>query len=169
MSVTATEIDAQQSGSSRPLAVALATAVVAIVLDQASKYVAVTAVSTDTLELVGSLRLRLVANRGGLLGIPMPSWLLIVAAVAVVAYGIHALRRTPHPSAIALGAIAGGAVGNLVDRLIHRPSFPSHAVVDWISVRDVATFNVADLLIMGGIAVLIAHRSSGDHRRVAVA
>ena len=57
--------------------------------------------------------------------------------------------------AIALGLVLGGAVGNLLDRLFRGDSFLDGAVVDFINVPFFATFNVADIAINVGVALLL--------------
>jgi len=102
--------------------------------------------------------------------------LAIAALVMVVRYlrSTDASQRTLH---VALGLIAGGAVGNLLDRLIYA------RVVDFILV-DVGVwplnpwpvFNVADIVLVVGVGlialdVLMARRGTGptitDPRRAA--
>ena len=65
------------------------------------------------------------------------------------------LERDARLSALALGAILGGALGNLIDRLVYGE------VIDFIDVHLWAgytwpTFNVADSAIVVGVAILIA-------------
>jgi signal peptidase II len=52
--------------------------------------------------------------------------------------------------------VAGGAAGNLADRLLRSPGFGRGAVVDWIHLAGYpATFNVADVAIrLGAIGAL---------------
>lgn len=80
--------------------------------------------------------------------------LALVALVMVVRYlrGTDATQRRLH---VALGLIAGGAIGNLVDRLIYAK------VVDFILV-DVGVwpldpwpvFNVADIVLVVGVCLM---------------
>lgn len=61
-------------------------------------------------------------------------------------------RRT----AAALGAIAGGALGNLLDRLFRDgEGFLGGAVVDFIDVQWWPVWNVADMGIVLGSATLV--------------
>jgi signal peptidase II len=80
--------------------------------------------------------------------------LAVVALVMVVRYlkGTDPTQRRLH---VALGLIAGGAVGNLIDRLIHA------RVVDFILVDlDVwpadpwPVFNVADIVLVVGVGLI---------------
>jgi len=80
---------------------------------------------------------------------------IITAGVVLVILGVL-YRRTPESSswsAMALGLITAGAVGNLVDRLVS-----SRGVVDFIDVgignARFWTFNVADAAITCGAVLL---------------
>jgi lipoprotein signal peptidase len=89
-------------------------------------------------------------NNFGALG----SFVLAAVALAVVAVLFLWLRRAETaPVAIAIGAIAGGAVGNVIDRLRFG------AVVDFIHAHAWGyswyVFNVADAAIVCGVATLL--------------
>ncbi|WP_326475349.1 signal peptidase II [Corynebacterium pseudodiphtheriticum] len=66
--------------------------------------------------------------------------------------------------AIALAMVAGGAGGNLVDRLFREPGFWFGHVVDFISVGDFAIFNVADSFITVGVVLFLAAVFTEEHR-----
>lgn len=51
--------------------------------------------------------------------------------------------------------VAGGALGNLIDRLLRAPGFFVGHVVDFISVGSFAVFNLADSAITCGVVVLL--------------
>ena len=131
-------------------------------LDQVSKLFVVRILNSGPIDL-GILRLRLVANRGAFMGLPAPAVVLVPVTFVVVVLALRSLRRRPaHRTAVAHGLLAGGALGNLADRLISRDLFPAHAVVDWISVRGMLTFNLADVFLVIGTMVLISRsRSAG--------
>ncbi len=81
-------------------------------------------------------------------------WVLAVVALAVVAaLGVWLRRAERLPVALALGAVAGGAVGNVIDRLRYGQ------VVDFIHVHAFGwswyIFNLADSAIVCGVAVLV--------------
>jgi len=79
----------------------------------------------------------------------------ILAVGALIAIGITAYRLRPDQRAerIALAMIAGGALGNLIDRVRHG------AVVDFVSwhVGDHRwpIFNVADVALLAGVVVYL--------------
>ena len=109
--------------------------------------------------LLPVLNLTFVRNRGVTFGLlsdfgPWGHLALAALALAVVAVLVLWLRRTASPVvAIALGAVAGGALGNVIDRLRFG------AVMDFIDVHIGAwhwyVFNVADAAIVCGVAALV--------------
>ena len=76
-----------------------------------------------------------------------------VVAVALLLYFYVRLEPDMRRSAAALGAVLGGALGNLTDRLRHGE------VVDFLQVHlpgyTWPTFNVADSLVVVGVLVLM--------------
>ncbi len=135
---------------------------VVLVADQASKYWIVNGLHLPALGSVAVLPLlnfTWVENRGitfGLLRGDGASSAIILAAVAlavVVALLVWLRRAERALVAIALGSIAGGAVGNVLDRL--RLGY----VVDFIHAHAFGwswyVFNVADAAIVCGVAALV--------------
>lgn len=100
-----------------------------------------------------------VENRGVTFGLltqsgPGGAWILAAVALAVVAALAVWLRRAETVgAALALGAIGGGAIGNVIDRL--RFGF----VVDFLHAYAFGwswyVFNVADAAIVCGVGVLV--------------
>ena len=79
-------------------------------------------------------------------------WFLIGLAVVVLGLFYAAFRDAAAQSLlvrIAFGAILGGAVGNIVDRI------QRHFVVDFIDLRWWPVFNVADSCITIGVILLV--------------
>lgn len=74
--------------------------------------------------------------------------LAIVVALAILYY-FPQVPSSEWPLRLAMGMQFGGAVGNLIDRLIQG------YVTDFISVGNFAVFNVADASISVGVVVLI--------------
>jgi signal peptidase II len=101
------------------------------------------------------LRLTYVQNTHGAFGLFGNSpFLLIVLACLVLGLFAYAFRDSVRRSMvvrIAFGMIAGGAVGNIVDRLTHG------WVVDFIDFYRIwpNVFNVADACITVGVALLV--------------
>jgi signal peptidase II len=78
--------------------------------------------------------------------------LLVVLAAGVLAVLVVMLREAISSSVlaqIAFGMIAGGAVGNLIDRLAHG------YVIDYVSVCSFYIFNFADACITIGTLLLL--------------
>jgi signal peptidase II len=121
--------------------------------------------------LVGPLWLRLTYNSGAAFGIgkgvtPVVEAVVAVLVIALLVLGRRASRRASRTEAVAIGLLAGGAVGNLADRfLLSVPGHPG-SVVDFIDALQFGrheywpVFNLADAAIVVG-AVLLAVRLSG--------
>jgi signal peptidase II len=89
--------------------------------------------------------------------------LVTVIAIAVVAVLTFVVPRTRGTyTAVVLGLVIGGALGNLVDRLIRQHS---GAVIDFIDFRWWPVFNLADAAITIGVllAVVRGLLSPGEH------
>lgn len=87
------------------------------------------------------------------------AWLLILMAIVVLGVFWVAFRDLAAQSPlvrVALGAIVGGATGNIVDRVEHR------YVVDFIDLRWWPVFNVADSCITIGVCLLIVATLARD-------
>lgn len=148
------QIGPAASGRSRLLGLwlLLATLLTTLAIDQISKELALHALTSGPRTVAG-VQLRLVANRGILMGIPAPTILIVLATAAVVFLAVRSTRGSRWWVAVAYGMLAGGALGNLVDRFQDRHFFPSEAVVDWISTGRI-TFNLADVFLISGVALL---------------
>jgi signal peptidase II len=147
-------------GLLRSPALPLAVAAGIVVVDQLTKAWAVSALSDGPVHVVGSLlQLRLTRNPGGAFSLLTNlTPVLAVLAVVMVAYILRTTRRTTDVvMAYSLALVLGGAVGNLVDRLVRSPGFLRGEVVDFIKVPNWPTFNVADSAITVGV-ILIAIR-----------
>ena len=133
---------------------------VVVALDQLTKVWAVSALSDGPVKVIGSvLEFRLTRNPGGAfsLGTGLTPVLAVLAVVMVI-YIVRTTRRTADAvMAYSLALVLGGAVGNLVDRLVRSPGFLRGEVVDFIKVPHWPTFNVADCAITVGV-ILIAIR-----------
>ncbi len=133
--------------------------------DQASK--AVARASLDGKEAVslfdGVLVLRYVENQGAFLSLgswlpkPLRSALFIVFPIAMLAaMTAYGLRKRDVRLSFALGIslIAGGGLGNLVDRLLHDGSVGDFINLGIGGLRT-GVFNLADLAIMCGCVFLL--------------
>lgn len=142
---------------------ALGLAILLVALDQAVKAWIVYGLELPRLisvPVVWPLRLTMVWNEGvsfGLLqagGHAVARWGLFVFSLAVAAVlAAWALRATRWASAIGLGMVIGGAVGNAIDRA------RLGAVIDFIDVHQIGffpwIFNTADSFITVGVGFLL--------------
>lgn len=138
-----------------------AVALVAALLDRASKWLLldVWPVPVGGVEVSSFLNLVMAWNRGvsfGLLDRDWPGlpWLLSGLAVAIVVALIVWLRRVEERRlAVAIGLIVGGAVSNVIDRLVYG------AVADFLDFHVAGyhwpAFNLADSCIVAGVALLL--------------
>jgi MFS family permease len=97
--------------------------------------------------------IRVVKERPGLLALVLFGAVLgVVATVMAVVLVVLARRVRRTSSAVGLGLVLGGALGNLADRL-----FRGHggAVVDFITLSHWPTFNLADTAITVGVVLLV--------------
>jgi signal peptidase II len=105
----------------------------------------------------------------------LPGGRFVLAALALVALALVVRYLLASPTSqsrihVALGLIAGGAVGNLIDRLLYA------RVVDFILVDlDVwpldpwPVFNVADIVLVAGVGLMILDLLLGRRARDAAA
>ncbi len=135
-----------------------------IVLDQISKWLAERFLEPFVpVPVMPSFNLTLVYNKGAAFSFLSQAggwqrWFFSGLAIAVSVFIILWLRRLHARdtwTAAGLSLVLGGAVGNLIDRLIY-----GH-VIDFIDVfystYHYPTFNVADSAITVGAALLIVH------------
>ncbi len=131
-------------------------------LDQASKSWAVHRLSDgSTIDVIGSLRFNLAFNSGAAFsqGTGFGPVIALVAMVVVIALVWTGRSATSRVSAVAVGLIVGGAVGNLSDRLLRSGpgGLFGGAVVDFIDVQWWPVFNVADsAIVVGGLLLLLS-------------
>lgn len=138
-------------------------AVVVLILDQVTKYVALRNLPpAQPVEIIdGFFALTLVMNPGlafGFLSWTPEAWRWIVAVLSIAALGVlgvvgaRLLASGGFLSALALGLIFGGAIGNLIDRARFG------AVVDFLDFYWRAyhwpAFNIADSAISVGVTLL---------------
>ena len=139
-------------GSRRVLAAA---ALASLAVDVVSKAAAAAWLADGPVELGPLLTLRLVHNRGIAFGVasaaPAPVMLGVTAAIAV---GIAALALRGQLGASApAGLVVGGALANVADRAT------GGSVVDFLDVGRWPTFNLADVFLLTGIALLLFNGS----------
>lgn len=148
-------------------------ALLTLALDAATKALVVARLEgEEPLHVVGDLLVFDVSRNSGAAfsfaqGMTVVFTLIAVAVVVVIVRTLPRLRSTGW--AVTLGLLLGGALGNLVDRLLRAPGVGRGAVVDFVQLPHFATFNVADSAITCGavLAVLLSLRGievDGSHR-----
>ncbi len=121
-------------------------------VDQAAK-AAVEAhlVLGEGVDVLGPLGLTLSHNRGVAFGVAGGAGvglvLVTIAALAAIAYFFSRNAATPGMW-VAVGLLAGGALGNLADRV------RADAVTDYVDVGSWPPFNIADVAITCGVLLL---------------
>ncbi|NQT47234.1 MAG: signal peptidase II [Candidatus Omnitrophica bacterium] len=124
-------------------------------VDRVTKIITLTylTIGDSTPLIKGVFHLTLVENRGGAFGLfkGVPIVFLIVSLVTLLLIiGLsQRIARRPAPFRISLGLIAGGAAGNLFDRIAF-----GH-VIDFLDFRVWPVFNIADSAITIGVALLL--------------
>ena len=137
---------------------ATAIAVVVVVTDQLTKLWAVGALTDGPIDIIpGLLRFRITENSGSAFSLFQNSGQLLgVAAIAAALLILVSVEQTSRRQELAgMALILGGAVGNLVDRVIRGTAWLDGAVVDFIDLTRWPTFNVADSAITIGAGLLL--------------
>ena len=128
---------------------------VVVAADQASKAWAQGSLRPDheVTVIPGWLWFRLTSNSGATLGLLRGHNLLFIAVSALVVVAVAAIVLRGAAGllgAVALGAVAGGAISNLIDRV------RLGSVIDFIEVHLWPTdFNLADTAIRLGVVVFV--------------
>lgn len=142
----------------RPAFFGLITAFVALAVDQATKAIIVAndAMIGEGIGLIPGFNLVHVRNDGVAFGAfgGAPWWSLVVLALCISIFlAVLMLQTKRKDEALAYGAIIGGALGNVVDRLRLR------AVTDfldfYIGEAHWPAFNFADVSIVSGAIFLV--------------
>jgi signal peptidase II len=103
-------------------------------------------------EVLGPLELTLSHNRGVAFGLAGGAGvkLVLTTALALAVIGYLFSRNPLRPGMwLAVGLVAGGAIGNLADRI------RAEAVTDFIAVGSWPAFNLADVSITLGVLLVV--------------
>ena len=133
-----------------------------VVLDQATKYLAEHFLRRyEALEVLPFFDLTLLYNTGAAFSFLSDAggwqrWFFILLAAivsVVIVFWLRRLRSTDLALAVALALILGGAVGNVVDRIVlgHVVDFISLHYRQWYW----PAFNIADSAITVGVVILL--------------
>lgn len=158
----------------RKLAALLIPVIAVTVLDQWTKYLVRTTPSLQDWTIIpGWLSFHYTQNPGMALGLdwlttPVISLVAIAATIGIFVYVFQILNSANVPFLVCLGLVLGGALGNIIDRLImayiqgYGGLLDGH-VVDFIhftlQINDFPVFpyifNVADMAISVSLAILV--------------
>lgn len=128
---------------------------VVVILDQLSKYyISHTLVLHMSIPVIPNVfHITYILNSGAAFGILENKRLLfILIAVLILVVGGYFYRKIPRQYRllrVGLGLMAGGAIGNLIDRVA------TGYVIDFFDFRIWPVFNVADIAIVCGVAIMI--------------
>ncbi|MCB2115437.1 MAG: signal peptidase II [Rhodobacteraceae bacterium] len=141
------------------------TALAVFALDQATKYVVVHGLDLWSRQRIDVLppwlSFRMAWNQGINFGLmssdgPLVRYALIAMAIAIAIWVWRWVAREPHSVAVKVsaGALIGGAMGNILDRLLYG------AVADFLNMsvpgyENPYSFNVADVAIFVGALGLV--------------
>lgn len=139
----------------------LMTALVILILDQASKWYMLISVMQppQVIPVLPFFNLVSAWNRGVSFGMfnsasPYSGWILSGIALAIVIFLLNWLRKSDRKHiSTALGLIIGGAIGNVVDRAVHGAVFDFLDI--FIGSYHWPAFNVADSAITIGAVILV--------------
>jgi signal peptidase II len=123
-----------------------------VVADQAAK-AAIEAhlVPGEDVDLLGPIGLTLSHNSGVAFGLASGGGtrLVVLTAIALAVVGYVFARNPTRPGIwVAAGLLAGGALGNLADRV------RADAVTDYIQIGSWPAFNLADVAVTAGVLIL---------------
>jgi signal peptidase II len=146
-----------------------AVVLVTLAVDQFGKSWAAARLVTGSVAL-GPIRFELSRNTGASFGLgrSLTVWITLATFAAVAALAVLGARARSGTWALALGLMAGGALGNGVDRIARSPEALRGGVVDWIKVPFYGpVFNVADVALRTGVLlVVVLMLRSTPHRKV---
>jgi signal peptidase II len=141
------------SGAARPWALAGILCAVVVAADQAVKARIEDKIALgEVVDVIGPLSLTLSHNKGVAFGLAGGAGLgLVLVTLAALALIAFVFSRDPEKPGmwVAVGLLAGGAVGNLVDRLA------AGEVTDYVVVGSWPAFNLADIAITVGVVLMV--------------
>jgi signal peptidase II len=145
-----------------------------VIVDQLTKWWAVVNLSDgSTISILPSVELDLTFNGGFSFGTGDDLTPVIGTIVCIVVVGlVVAVAREREPRRILLmGAVLGGAIGNLLDRLFRTDGGAplTGEVVDFIDVSWYAVFNIADAVLVLAIIALVLNEWIASRRERATA
>lgn len=151
--------DEDAAGSARVPTVSVVLAIVVVGTDQLTKRWAVSSLSgRPPRHVLWTLQWNLTHNSGMAFstGQGIGPLIGIIAMVVVLWLAWSSRKLTGRLPAVAAGLVAGGALGNLADRLFRGDQLLHGSVIDFIDFQWFPIFNVADMAIdVGGALFLL--------------
>jgi len=134
-------------------------AFVVVVLDVFTKELALALLEPGRyVPLLGRVGWQLIFNPGASFGLRLPPVVFPVVTLGLVVVVVRGLAEAAHAGAVlAQGLVLGGALGNVIDRLV-RPGDGSRIggyVVDFVAWGSFPRFNLADASITVGVVLFI--------------
>lgn len=144
--------------------------IILIIVDQFSKYLAVTYLANeDSVVLIDNfLRLYYIENRGAAFGILQGfrylfAVITVIVLLVLIIFLIKNYNKIPSIYLVSFSLLIGGTIGNFIDRI------RLHYVVDFISMKffgyDFAIFNFADVFIVIGTILISIGIVLHDNKR----
>ncbi len=123
--------------------------------------------SYNSIEITSFFNLVLVFNRGVSFGMfaghNQPLILVVISIIIIMILLAWLWRNSSHMVAIGIGAVIGGAVGNVTDRILYG------AVVDFLDFHIAGlhwpAFNIADSFVFIGVVVLSVYSMFFENKK----
>lgn len=165
--------DRTRGGPARGFWIAVGVALVALAADLATKAWALTNLTEGAKRpFIGDfVTLQLIHNPGAAFSLGAgTTWIFtLLSVVAIVAIFWFAWSAKSVLLSVLLGFIAGGAAGNLWDRLTRPPGFGRGHVVDFLNYNDWFIGNVADIWIVVAAILLVVWMLTNSGSKVLAA
>ena len=132
-------------------------ALAVVVADQLTKHWAVNELVDRDIDVFWTLRFNLSFNTGMAFsqGENLGPVIGVLALGVVVALLLSLKRQPGRLTDVAVGLIIGGAIGNVIDRLFRQEAWLRGGVVDFIDFQWFPIFNIADIGVTVGGALLV--------------
>ncbi len=130
----------------------------AVVVDQLTKHWAVSHLNDGHVDhVIWTLQWNLSFNGGMAFGQGQGfgPFIAVIATIVVVVLLLSLRQQGTTRSHVPIGLIVGGALGNIIDRLFRGEGFLHGKVIDFIDFQWFPIFNVADMCVNTGGALLI--------------
>ncbi len=132
-----------------------------VIVDQLTKTWVLRSVGlTQRLHVVGPLDIVRRYNTGVAFsrgeGSAITAWFVLAVIVVLLGWCVKTVQRpsTSRLYAVLLGLIAGGGIGNVVDRMFRNAGWNRGSVIDFLDVGFWPVFNVADMALSVGCVAL---------------